>query len=61
MVKIFLEVIATPDYDEDALEVLKTKKNLRVLKFHKRPQDSKYMVTVDGGILVQEEDKKLFR
>ena len=59
MVKIFLEVIAAPDYDEDALEVLKTKKNLRVLKFHKKPQDSKYMVTVDGGILVQEEDKKL--
>ena len=59
MVKIFLEVIAAPDYDEDALEVLKTKKNLRVLKIHKKPQDSRYMVTVDGGILVQEEDKKL--
>ena len=59
MVKIFLEVVAAPDYDEDALEVLKTKKNLRVLKIHKKPQDSRYMVTVDGGILVQEEDKKL--
>jgi len=59
MVKIFLEVIAAPDYDEDALEVLKTKKNLRVLKIHQKPQDSRYMVTVDGGILVQEEDKKL--
>ena len=59
MVKIFLEVIAAPDYDDDALEVLKTKKNLRVLKVHKTPQDKKYMVTVDGGILVQEEDKKL--
>lgn len=59
MVKIFLEVIAAPDYDEDALEVLKTKKNLRVLRVHKKPQDQKYMVTVDGGILVQEEDKKL--
>ncbi|MBD7912331.1 MULTISPECIES: bifunctional phosphoribosylaminoimidazolecarboxamide formyltransferase/IMP cyclohydrolase [Clostridium] len=59
MVKIFLEVIAAPDYDEDALEVLKTKKNLRVLRVSKTPQDEKYMVTVDGGILVQEEDKKL--
>ena len=59
MVKIFLEVIAAPDYDDDALEVLKTKKNLRVLKVHKKPQDKRYMVTVDGGILVQEEDKKL--
>ncbi|MBE6049715.1 MAG: bifunctional phosphoribosylaminoimidazolecarboxamide formyltransferase/IMP cyclohydrolase [Clostridium sp.] len=59
MHKIFLEVIAAPDYDDDALEVLKTKKNLRVLKVHKTPQDKKYMVTVDGGILVQDEDKKL--
>ena len=59
MVKIFLEVIAAPEYDEDALEVLKTKKNLRVLKVNKKPQDDRYLVTVDGGILVQEEDKKL--
>ncbi|MGL5151023.1 MAG: bifunctional phosphoribosylaminoimidazolecarboxamide formyltransferase/IMP cyclohydrolase [Clostridium sp.] len=59
MVKIFLEVIAAPEYDEDALEVLRTKKNLRVLKFNSNPKDDKYMVTVDGGILVQEEDKKL--
>lgn len=60
MVKIFLEVIAAPEYDEDALEVLKQKKNLRVLKFKNIPKDDKYMVTVDGGILVQEEDRKLF-
>ncbi len=59
MVKIFLEVIAAPDYDDDALEVLKTKKNLRVLKFNKTPQAQRSMVTVDGAMLVQEEDKKL--
>ncbi|WP_294156257.1 bifunctional phosphoribosylaminoimidazolecarboxamide formyltransferase/IMP cyclohydrolase [uncultured Clostridium sp.] len=59
MVKIFLEVIAAPDYDDDALEVLKTKKNLRVLKFHNTPKAEKYMVTVDGAMLVQEEDRKL--
>lgn len=59
MVKIFLEVIAAPEYDEDALEVLKTKKNLRVLRMYNTPKDERYMVTVDGGILVQEEDKKL--
>lgn len=59
MVKIFLEVIAAPDYDDDAFEVLKTKKNLRVLKFHNTPKADKYMVTVDGAMLVQEEDKKL--
>lgn len=59
MVKIFLEVIAAPEYDEEALEVLKTKKNLRVLKFKNYPKDDKYIVSVDGAILVQDEDKKL--
>lgn len=59
MVKIFLEVIAAPEYDDDAIEVLKTKKNLRVLKFNSSPKADKYMVTVDGAILVQEEDNKL--
>ena len=32
MHKIFLEIVAAPDFDEDALEVLKQKKNLRILK-----------------------------
>ncbi len=32
MKKIFLEIVAAPDFDEDALEILKTKKNLRILK-----------------------------
>ena len=59
MVKIFLEVIAAPDYDEDALEVLRSKKNLRVLKCNVKPCDEKFMVTVDGGILLQEEDRQL--
>ena len=32
MVKIFLEIVVAPDYTEEALEILRTKKNLRVLK-----------------------------
>ena len=59
MVKIFLEVVAAPEYDEDALEVLRNKKNLRVIKCNNNPKNKKFMVTVDGGILVQEEDTKL--
>lgn len=59
MNKIFLEVIIAPSYDKEALEILKTKKNLRVLRCKNAPKDDRYMVTVDGGILVQEEDKKL--
>ena len=36
-----------------------TKKNLRVIKCNNNPKNKKFMVTVDGGILVQEEDTKL--
>ncbi len=32
VIEVFSEVIIAPDYDEDALEIFKTKKNLRVLK-----------------------------
>ncbi|MDP4090512.1 MAG: bifunctional phosphoribosylaminoimidazolecarboxamide formyltransferase/IMP cyclohydrolase [Bacillota bacterium] len=58
MSKIFLEVVAAPAYDEDALEVFRRKKNLRVIKCNVKPQDKHYMVSVDGGLLVQQEDKK---
>ncbi|MDQ0148339.1 bifunctional phosphoribosylaminoimidazolecarboxamide formyltransferase/IMP cyclohydrolase [Eubacterium multiforme] len=61
MKKIFLEVIIAPEYDEDALEVLKTKKNLRVLECKVAPKGKMCMVSVDGGILVQEEDRKLLK
>ena len=36
---IFLEVIVAPDFDEDALELLKTKKNLRLVKISIKPLD----------------------
>jgi phosphoribosylaminoimidazolecarboxamide formyltransferase/IMP cyclohydrolase len=58
MIKIFLEVVAAPEFDQDALAVLKTKKNLRIIKFHKKPQCKYNAVSVDGGLLVQSEDKQ---
>ncbi|GAA0179787.1 bifunctional phosphoribosylaminoimidazolecarboxamide formyltransferase/IMP cyclohydrolase [Clostridium sediminicola] len=58
MVKIFLEIVIAPAFDEDALEVLKTKKNLRVIKCEVKPEDEYNLARVDGGILVMEEDKK---
>jgi phosphoribosylaminoimidazolecarboxamide formyltransferase/IMP cyclohydrolase len=60
MVKIFLEVIAAPEYDDDALAVLRTKKNLRVLKFKTKPIAPYTLVSVDGGLLVQSEDTKFY-
>lgn len=62
MVKIFLEIVIAPSYDEDALEVLKSKKNLRVLKLedidYKDPH-ALDMKKVGGGIIVQSKDLQL--
>ncbi|MBS4840680.1 MAG: bifunctional phosphoribosylaminoimidazolecarboxamide formyltransferase/IMP cyclohydrolase [Clostridium sp.] len=52
MVKIFLEVVAAPDYDDDALEVLKSKKNLRVLKFNEKVPTDEEMKDLLFGMKV---------
>lgn len=58
---IFLEIVAAPDFDEDALSVLQKKKNLRVLKLtnlstKEATYDIKYL---EGKVLVQEIDHRL--
>ncbi|WP_461205826.1 bifunctional phosphoribosylaminoimidazolecarboxamide formyltransferase/IMP cyclohydrolase [Clostridium sp. DL1XJH146] len=58
MIKIFLEIVIAPEFDDDALEVLKTKKNLRVIKCGVKPCDDHNIAKVDGGILVMGEDNK---
>lgn len=59
LVEIFLEIVIAPEFDEDAMEVLKTKKNLRVIKCTTKPSKAMELVTVDGGILVQESDSAM--
>lgn len=57
VIEIFTEVIVAPDYDGDALEILKTKKNLRVVRCW--PQEHKPSVEfkhISGGMLVQTRD-----
>ena len=58
MKPIFLEIIMAPKFDEDALEVLCTKKNLRLLEvsMDKGAVDPKQYVSVNGGLLVQDLD-----
>lgn len=59
--KTFLEIIIAPDYTDDALEVLKTKKNLRILKL-KDIQAKKIgydFKKIDGGLLLQNTDNLL--
>jgi len=57
MKKLFLEIIMAPDFDKEALDILKKKKNLRILRMKSEPIDKYEYVSVDGGILVQEVDK----
>ncbi|WP_436883270.1 bifunctional phosphoribosylaminoimidazolecarboxamide formyltransferase/IMP cyclohydrolase [Mammaliicoccus sciuri] len=54
---IFLEVIIAPSYDEEALEVLTAKKNIRLLEIDMtETQDEQEFLSVSGGYLVQDKD-----
>ena len=57
--ELFLEIVAAPGFDADALEILKRKKNLRIIKLVKAPAESHECVSVDGGFLVQRTDRTL--
>jgi phosphoribosylaminoimidazolecarboxamide formyltransferase/IMP cyclohydrolase len=57
--ELFLEVVVAPDFESEALEILKQKKNLRIVKAAHAPMDTKECFSVDGGVLVQEADKEL--
>lgn len=63
MKKVFLEVIVAPSYTEEALELLKTKKNTRVLELPDisvpQPESSYDLKKVNGGLIVQTIDSKL--
>ncbi len=53
----FMECMIAPGYDDDALECLQGKKNLRVLELPILPDAELQIKTVDGGFVVQESDQ----
>ena len=55
---IFLEIVIAPDFESDALEHLKSKKNIRILTtdMKNRKQAGEKKTSVKGGLLVQEAD-----
>lgn len=55
---IFLEIVMAPGFDQDALEILSKKKNLRLLEVSMNREDGvvKQYVGVRGGMLVQDLD-----
>ena len=60
--EIFIEVVVAPSYSEKALEILKSKKNIRILKLDnisKNDYKDYNIKKVLGGLLVQERDIKL--
>jgi phosphoribosylaminoimidazolecarboxamide formyltransferase/IMP cyclohydrolase len=61
--KIFTEVVIAPEYDPEALELLRAKKNLRVIRMNSMEQSRKVEVKeIGGGMLVQTaDDHKLSR
>jgi len=63
MIEIFLEIVAAPDFDEDALEILKKKPNLRVLKLKNLEAfDAKYDIKyLEGKVLVQDLNKSMIK
>lgn len=58
---IFLEIVMAPSFAPDALELLCTKKNLRVLKVDMSKDDKvrKQYVSMNGGMLVQDRDSNI--
>ena len=56
--KTFLEIVMAPDFDADALDILKKKKNLRIIKIKNAVSDKQTWVKIDGGILVQDNDNQ---
>lgn len=63
--KIFIEIVMAPDYTPKALEILKSKKNIRLLQIEdisaKRESTAYDMKKVYGGLLVQQYDESLIR
>ncbi len=55
---VFLEMVMAPSYTPEALEILRKKKNLRVLQVDMTPDGtlSRQYVGVNGGLLVQDRD-----
>lgn len=54
--KTFLEIVMATDFEEEALQILKKKKNLRIIKIKNPVSDKQTWVKIDGGMLVQQSD-----
>ncbi|CAN5296229.1 bifunctional phosphoribosylaminoimidazolecarboxamide formyltransferase/IMP cyclohydrolase [soil metagenome] len=58
IIEVFTEVVVAPGFDEEALAILGTKQNLRILAIDRpeRPVGDRVVRAVSGGLLVQDPD-----
>lgn len=60
VIEVFSEVIVAPDYDDDAVEIFRSKKNLRILKLSdpaiRHPRSAIEHRQISGGFLIQDAD-----
>lgn len=56
--KTFLEIVMATDFDDEALKILRKKKNLRIIKIKNPVTDKQTWVKIDGGMLVQSADNQ---
>ncbi|MBX3293939.1 MAG: bifunctional phosphoribosylaminoimidazolecarboxamide formyltransferase/IMP cyclohydrolase [Acidobacteria bacterium] len=60
VIEVFSEVIVAPDYDDEAVEIFRSKKNLRILKLSdpaiRHPRSAIEHRQISGGFLIQDAD-----
>jgi len=59
LAELFLEIVIAPEFSDEALNILKQKKNLRVIRLTASPKEEYEYIAVDGGLLVQQTDRVL--
>jgi len=60
--KIFVEIVAAPSFSNNALEILKSKKNIRLIEIKnidKKSNRSYDLKKIGGGLLIQDKDEVL--
>lgn len=56
--EIFIEIVIAKSFTAEALEILRQKKNIRLIECSLAPQDKYEYIKVDGALLVQDVDTK---
>jgi phosphoribosylaminoimidazolecarboxamide formyltransferase / IMP cyclohydrolase len=62
MKELFVEAVIAPSFNEEALEILKKKKNIRLIEtgtFAKKPDMDWELKKVSGGLLIEDADRRI--